>query len=184
MKKQLNFKQLMMLLSCLCMPLFACAPKSHIDNTPVSELDLNRYLGRWYELARFNHNFERDMTNCIAHYSIKENGNIRVLNVGMKNGKQKSSEGKAKITETTGLLRVSFFGPFYSDYRVLMLSEDYTYALVGSSSNKYLWILSRMPQLPEADIKRLLNEAIRRGYDTTQLIWVDQTMNINSNNHE
>lgn len=184
MKKQFKLSQLMMLLSWLCMPLFACSPKSQIDNTPVAELDLNRYLGRWYELARFDHRFERDMYACTAHYSLNENGTIRVLNIGMKDGKQKSSEGKAKTTETTGLLRVSFFGPFYSDYRVLMLSEDYTYALVGSSSDKYLWILSRMAQLPEADIKRLTNEAVRRGYDISKLIWVDQTMNINSNDHE
>lgn len=184
MKKQFKLSHLMMLLSCICMPLFACSPKSHIDNTPVKELDLNRYLGRWYELARYDHSFERDMTNCIANYSIKEDGMIRVINSGMKGNNHKMSEGKAKITETTGLLRVSFFGPFYSDYRVLMLSEDYTYALVGSSSDKYLWILSRMAQLPEADIKRLTNEAIRRGYDISKLIWVDQTMNINSNNHE
>lgn len=177
MKNNTHLSHLMMLLSCLCMPLFACAPKSHIDNTPVSELDLNRYLGRWYELARFDHSFERDQTNCTAFYSIKEDGNIRVLNVGMKNGKQKSSEGKAKTTETVGLLRVSFFGPFYSDYRVLMLSEDYTYALVGSSSDKYLWILSRMTSLPDADIQRILAEASRRGYDISQLIWVDQSMN-------
>lgn len=167
-------RNLLLMLCCMIFPWTSCTPKSVIDNTPVPAMDLNRYLGKWYELARFDHRFERGLDNCTATYTLKDDGTIRVLNAGIKDGKRSESEGKAKTTGTPGLLRVSFFGPFYSDYRVLMLSEDYSYALVGSGSDKYLWILSRTPDLPEATMQNILREAVRRGYNTANLIWVDQ----------
>lgn len=168
----------MLLLCGFCMPLCSCTTSDHLNLTPVSEFQLDRYLGTWYELARFDHSFERGMSACTANYSLRDDGMVRVINSGIKNGEPKSSEGKAKTTETTGLLRVSFFGPFYSDYRILMLSKDYSYALVGSGSDKYLWILSRTPTLPEATLQSILDEASARGYNTADLIWVDQTVNI------
>lgn len=177
-KKSCPFSSLMLMLCGLCVPMCACSSSDNLNNTPVSTFDLNRYLGTWYELARFDHSFERGMSACTAHYSMREDGLVRVLNSGIKNGEPKTSEGKAKTTETTGLLRVSFFGPFYSDYRVLMLSDDYSYALVGSGSDKYLWILSRTPSLPEPIIQSILDEATARGYNTNDLIWVDQTSNL------
>lgn len=149
---------------------------SEFNNTPVTQLDLNRYLGTWYEIARFDHSFERGIEYAQADYSLKEDGTIKVFNSGMKNGKFKSSTGKAFLpdTNTPALLRVSFFGPFYSDYRVLMVSPDYKYALVGSGKAKYLWILSRTPVLPEDVKQAILDEAVRRGYDISKLIWVAQ----------
>ena len=84
------------------------------------------------------------------------------------------SEGKAKRTEDPGILRVSFFGPFYADYRVLMLAPDYSYALVGGSSGHYLWILSRTPKLSSDTRDHILTEARQRGYETEKLIWVQQ----------
>lgn len=174
MKKTSLFSNLVLMICGLFAPLCACS-SNQINNTPVKEFDLNRYLGNWYELARFDHSFERGLSACTANYSLRDDGMIKVINSGLKEGKTKVSEGKAKTTGTTGLLRVSFFGPFYSDYRVLMISEDYTYALVGSASDKYLWILSRTPELPDADIQLLLQEAVRRGYNINELIWVDQT---------
>lgn len=173
------FGNLMMVLCGLCVPMCACSSQSHLNTTPVSEFNLTRYLGTWYELARFNHPFERDMSACTANYTLNGDGTIKVINSGLKGGKTKVSEGKAKTTGTVGLLRVSFFGPFYSDYRVLMVSEDYTYALVGSSSDKYLWILSRTPELPEADKQLLMQQAVQRGYNISKLIWVDQSFYIN-----
>lgn len=169
------FSHLWLLICGLFVPFFACSSSDHLNNAPVSSFDLNRYLGSWYELARFDHSFERDLTACTANYSLREDGMVKVINSGLKNGKTKVSEGKAKTTGTAGLLRVSFFGPFYSDYRVLMLSADYSYALIGSSSDKYLWILSRTPELPDSDIQLLLQEAVRRGYNINELIWVDQS---------
>lgn len=178
MKTTRNFSawcRLICLQCCLCLPLGACT-NNHLITTTVSSLDLNRYLGNWYEIARFDHSFERNMEACTARYSLNDNGTIRVENSGIKNGRFKVSVGKAKTTDTTGLLRVSFFGPFYSDYRVLMLADDYHYALVGSSSDQYLWILARTPSLPGDELTAILNEARQRGYNTDRLIWVDQTM--------
>lgn len=145
-----------------------------VDNSTVPSLDVQKYLGRWYEIARFNHSFERDVQYATAMYTMKPDGTVRVVNNGIREGKDKTSIGKAKLTATPGLLRVSFFGPFYSDYRVMMIDSDYRYALVGSKSSKYLWILSRTPQVPVEDMRGIINEAIRRGYDTSGLIWVEQ----------
>lgn len=163
------------LLILLCMALCSCGSTTTVNNTPVTSVDINRYLGRWFEVARFDHRFERDMTHCTATYSIKKDGTIKVMNQGLKDGKWTSSTGKAKMTDTPGILRVSFFGPFYSDYRILMLAPDYSYALVGGSDEDYLWILSRTPQLPDDSRHAIIREAQARGYQTANLIWVKQS---------
>lgn len=162
------------LVSLLCLASCSCCGKK-VDNSTVATLDLSRYLGAWYEIARFDHSFERGLTHAKAMYALNEDGTVSVANSGSRDGKYKISEGKAKLTETSGLLRVSFFGPFYSDYRVMMLNDDYSYALVGSGGPGYLWILSRTPQLPEETLNLILMEARRRGYDTDKLIFVDQS---------
>ena len=154
--------------------LAGCVSVPKVDNAPVSAFDLNRYRGEWYEIARFDHSFERGVERAKAKYSLKDDGTIEVVNSGIKDGKPKTAIGKGKTTDTPGLLRVSFFGPFYADYRVMMIDEDYTYALVGSGGADYLWILSRTPGLPETAKSELLAEAQRRGYDTDKLIWVRQ----------
>lgn len=154
--------------------LMSCQTQVTVDNSAVKSLDLKRYLGKWYEIARFDHRFERDMEHCTATYTLQEDGTIKVTNTGLKNGKWKTSTGKAKTTDVPGVLRVSFFGPFYSDYRIMMLAPDYSYALVGGSTDNYLWILSRTPQLP-TDIRfQILSEAQRRGYTTDNLLWIEQ----------
>lgn len=173
--KNTFFGSLMLMICGAFAPLCACSSDNPINNEPVQEMDLNRYLGSWYELARFDHSFERGLYACTANYSMNDDGTIKVLNSGLKDGKTKVSEGKAKTTGTVGLLRVSFFGPFYSDYRVMMLADDYSYALVGSGSDKYLWILSRTPELSESIKQSILQEAVRRGYNINNLIWVDQS---------
>ena len=151
-----------------------CGNAQKVDNTPIASLDLSKYLGDWYEIARFDHSFERGLEFCKANYALREDGKIAVTNTGVKEGMNKTSNGKAKITDTPALLRVSFFGPFYSDYRVMLLDADYQWALIGSDSAKYLWILSRTPELPKATLDTILTEARRRGYDTSKLIWVKQ----------
>lgn len=160
--------------SLLCLAPCSCRGQK-VNNSTVGSLDLNRYLGDWYEIARFNHSFERGLTHAKANYSLNTDGTVTVTNSGIKNGKSKTSIGKAKTTDTAGLLRVSFFGPFYSDYRVMMLSEDYKYALVGSGSSNYLWILSRTPEVPDDILNNILDVASKLGYDTDKLIWVDQS---------
>ena len=143
------------------------------DVTPISNLVLDKYLGKWYEIARIDNRFERGISNAVAEYSLNSDGTIKVVNSGVdiKTGRLKRAVGKAKATLISGLLRVSFFWIFYSDYRVLALDENYNWALVGGSSSKYLWILSRTPILPEEELMLVLSEASRRGYDTDRLIY-------------
>ena len=152
----------------------ACDASSKADNSTVKSVDLNRYLGSWYEIAKFDHSFERGLDYAMANYTLRNDGKIDVLNTGIKDGRAKDAKGIAKTTDVPGLLRVSFFGPFFGDYRIMMLDENYQYVLVGGSNNKYLWILSRTPQLDEATRTLILAEAERRGYDTQKLIWVKQ----------
>lgn len=159
-----------LLILLLCM-VCGCT-KLTVDNSVVDSLDVNRYLGEWYEIARYDHRFERGMENTRAIYSMRDDGMIDVINTGVKDGERKESKGKAKLTDTPALLRVSFFGPFYSDYRVMMLDADYQYALIGSGSDDYLWILSRKPSLTDTVKQQVIMEAQRRGYDTSKLIWV------------
>ena len=155
--------------------LSACDSASTVNNATVRVVDLNRYLGSWYEIARLDHPFERGMDYVKAHYMMRSDGKISVLNTSIKDGKMKDARGVAKTTKVPGLLRVSFFGPFFSDYRIMMLDEDYQYVLVGGSTDKYLWILARTPQLDDATLSLILAEADRRGYDTSKLIWVKQS---------
>lgn len=162
------------LFALMTLVLTACGGQLTVDNSVVDSLDLNRYLGDWYEIARFDHSFEQGMDFCKANYTLREDGKIDVLNTGIKDGEPEEAEGIGKLTDTPALLRVSFFGPFYSDYRVMMLDSAYQYALIGSGSDDYLWILSRTPKL-EDDVKAaILAEAKRRRYDTEKLIWVKQ----------
>ena len=142
----------------------------------VAALDVDRYMGLWYELARFDHRFERGMGCVTAFYERRSDGRIAVTNSGYRNGCRKTARGKARVPDPSrpGRLKVSFFLWFYSDYYVLELSDDYSYALIGSRSDRYLWVLSRTPYLPEKTRNRLLDRARRRGYDTSKLIWTSQ----------
>ena len=150
-----------------------------IDNSTITMFDLNRYLGKWYEVARYDHAFERGLVGTTAEYSLLDDGKIKVLNSGYINtldGTYQQSVGKAKPNRNgkAGQLRVSFFGPFYSDYYILDLAPDYSYSVVGSSSPKYLWILSRTPNLNPKVQSEILTNLQQRGYDTQKLIWVEQ----------
>lgn len=160
------------------LPLSACS--KDFDNSTVDEFDLSRYLGTWYEIARFNHSFEKGMDNAMAQYILNDDGTVFVLNSAWKNGKYNIAEGRAKYPDPEGdpgALKVSFFMFFYSDYNVMMVDEDYQISLVGSKSENYLWILSRTPEADPELLQMVLDEAERRGYDTSKLIWVDQSRN-------
>jgi lipocalin len=163
----------MFFMALAAMFLSAC-DATEIDNSTVKSVDLNRYVGRWYEIAKFDHIFERGLDFAMANYTLREDGKIDVLNTGVKDGRAKDAKGIAKTTNISGLLKVSFFGPFYSDYRILMLDTNYQYVLVGGSNENYLWILSRTPQLDDATRSLILAEAEKRGYNTSKLVWVKQ----------
>ena len=151
-----------------------CSSHSTVDNSVSGDLDLDEYSGTWYEVARFDHTFERGLSFCKANYSLRDDGKVDVLNTGIKNGKPKEAKGKAKLTDNPRVLRVSFFGPFYGDYRIMLLDDEYQWVLVGGSSDSYLWILSRTPKIEDAVRENILAEATRRGYDVSKLIWVEQ----------
>ena len=146
--------------------------------TAISSFEKERYLGKWYEIARFDVRFERGLNNTTATYSLNENGTIKVLNRGFEYEKDqwKEAVGKAKFVgaDDVAMLKVSFFGPFYGGYNVVALDEDYQYALVAGGNLNYLWILSRTPEIPEEVKQNYLDKAREIGYDTDQLIWVEQ----------
>lgn len=161
---------------------FACGgnrTSGKVDTTPVAEFDLNRYLGTWYEIARYDHRFERGVEQARADYTLEAPDRIRVVNSGVDAaGKPREAVGKAHPGKRPGQLRVSFFWIFYADYYVLALDPDYRWALVGSSSPKYLWILSRTPALPRPTLEEILRRAAERGYDTTRLQYVPRGKNL------
>ena len=172
-----TYYKIRMILLSLVLFFAACAyskSRPDINRETVSNINLNDFMGRWYEIARFDHSFERDMQKVTAEYKLLPNGNIQVINAGYRDGKFKETIGKAKTTDTSGLLRVSFFLNFYSDYRVLMIDKDYNYVLVGGNSPKYLWILSRTPHLEETTLQKIIGVAQEKGYDTDKLIFVEQ----------
>lgn len=149
---------------------------STVDNSTVKQLDLEKFMGRWYEIARYDHRFERGMSHVTATYSLLGDGRIKVVNEGVRNGKRKTARGKGKLPDALqpGKLKVSFFLWFYADYYVLDIAPDYSYVLVGSSSDKYLWIMSRTKTLPQPLLHSLLDNLRLRGYDTSKLIFVEQ----------
>jgi apolipoprotein D and lipocalin family protein len=150
------------------------AQRSYINN-----LDLSRYLGTWYEIARFPHSFEKGLVGVTATYSLLADGNLRVENAGFKetlDGKRDVAIGKAKAagSKNEGHLKVSFFLFFYADYFIMDMDPDYQWALIGSRSDKYLWILSRTPQMDDTTYNMILDKARSLGYDLSQLYKVPQ----------
>ena len=144
---------------------------------PIDGFQVERYLGKWYEIARLDHAFERGLTSVTAEYSLRSDGVIRVVNRGYsaKEDKWKQAEGKAYFAAEPdqGFLKVSFFGPFYGSYVIFELDRDhYSYALVCGPDKSYLWLLARSPQMDEDLKKRLIGKAADMGFDTSQLIYV------------
>lgn len=144
---------------------------------PITDFDLERYLGTWYEIARLDHRFERGLTNISATYRRRDDGGIDVVNRGysVRSAKWKEATGKAYFVDDprTGRLKVSFFGPFYGGYNIFALDhDDYDYAMITGPSRSYLWILARQPHLPPEIIARLIAKAERLGFPTDELIFV------------
>jgi len=156
-----------------------CAGNSK-EFVAVTDFELDRYLGTWYEIARLDHRFERDMSNVTANYSMRDDGGVRVLNRGYKTNKSKwdEAEGKAYFVGETdvGQLKVSFFGPFYGGYNIVELDkEGYQYALVAGPNLDYLWILARKPDLDPETLTALIEKAKTLGFVTDDLIYVDHS---------
>jgi len=145
--------------------------------TPVDNFNIERYLGKWYEIARLDHSFERGLTSVSAEYTLRSDGGLWVRNRGYskKENKWKEIEGKRYLVDRKdqGFLKVSFFGPFYGSYVVFDLDrENYSYALVCGPNKSYFWILARSPLIDDELKKRLVNKAAALGFDTDKLIYV------------
>ncbi|KAF2516600.1 lipocalin family protein [Flavobacterium foetidum] len=155
---------------------YSCKSKIPENAVPVNNFESAKYLGRWYEIARLDYKWERDLDNVTAEYSLNPDGTIKVDNKGynVKKDKWEESIGKAKFVkkDDIGMLKVSFFGPFYSGYNVVALDQDYKYALVAGESLEYMWILSRETQIPESVKAEFLKKAEEIGYKTSELVWV------------
>lgn len=160
--------------------LSACNTAGPAGNTsvpqPAKTVQLNRYLGDWFEVARYENSFEKNCEGVTAQYSQRNDGMIRVINTcrkGGPDGAEKSVEGRAKIVPDSGnaKLKVSFFGPFYGDYWVLDHANDYSWSIVGEPSGRYLWILTRAAKPSEQTRKMLVNKVKSLGYDVGRLRW-------------
>jgi apolipoprotein D and lipocalin family protein len=145
-----------------------CSPKKNLST--VDTVELSRYTGKWYEIARLPNSFEKNLTCVTANYALKENGGIKVTNKGFNTEKQEWEEanGHAKVPDpkNPGELRVSFFRPFYGDYYIIELDPNYEHVLVGSPSRKYLWILARNKSIKEELYAHYLKTAKQLGFDT------------------
>ena len=170
MKKLLLLISVLVLSGCLGMP-------RNVE--PVKDFQLERYLGKWYEIARLDHSFERGLTQVTAEYSLKADGGVKVINRGYSNDTQqwKEAEGKAYFVNGDGeaYLKVSFFGPFYGSYVVFGLDQkDYQYAFISGPDTDYLWLLARTPTVSPEVMKQFVEMASARDFDTNSLIYVEQ----------
>lgn len=147
---------------------------------PVTPFDLEQYLGKWYEIARLDVRWERNLSDVTAEYTLMEDGRLKVVNSGYNYKKEQweRAEGVAQFVgePDTAALEVSFFGPFFSGYNVIAIERDYEYALVVGRNTKQCWILSRTKKLPEEVRARFVTEAMKVGVRVNNLIWVDHSM--------
>jgi apolipoprotein D and lipocalin family protein len=144
------------------------------DNTleVVPHVELEKYLGKWYEIAHLPAKFEEGCSDITATYSLSKDGGVTVLNECKRNSKVKVAKGKAKIVDknTGAKLKVTFFWPFYGDYWIINLSDNYDYAVVGTPNRKYLWILNRTPKMDDKLFSQLTEFANSKGFDVQKLI--------------
>lgn len=160
--------------------LIGCSTAPPEGLTSVTPFEVNRYLGKWYEIARLDHSFERGLTDVSATYSLKPDGSLEVINRGFntKKNEWKSATGRALFTgsQNQGSLKVSFFGPFYGGYHILALDQTgYQWALVSGPDRDYLWILARTKVLAPNIRDQLVSEAKKLGFATNKLIWVEHS---------
>jgi len=154
--------------------LLAAVDRASTPLTAVDHVDLTRYVGKWYEIARYPNRFQKKChSDTTAQYTLLSDGNIDVVNSRRKvSGELTTARGKTKIVDknSNSNLKVTFFWPFYGDYLDHCLAPDYSYAIVGEPGRKYLWILSRTPQMEESAYAEALQNVQAAGYDPGKLI--------------
>lgn len=145
------------------------------DVKTVPQIDVQRYMGRWYEIASYPQWFEKGLTNVSARYTLKEKY-VEVLNSGYKNGKLKKARGIARVVEGSGgaKLKVSFFRPFYAKYWIIDLDNDYRWVVVSNPSRSTLWILCRTKTMDKALYQTILAKLKANGFDTSKLVIMKQ----------
>ena len=168
-------------LTVLLFILTACTGKPE-GVVAVKEFELDRYLGKWYEIARLDHSFERGLNNITAEYSLRDDGGVKVINSGFskEDNEWQQAEGKAFFVDETdnGHLKVSFFGPFYGSYIVFELDrKNYQYAFVSGPDTSYLWLLARTPEVDEKVTELFVKRSQELGFDTSKLIYVEHDKN-------
>ncbi|RZL46001.1 MAG: lipocalin [Pedobacter sp.] len=177
---KINYKHAILAaaLAVIVVSLESCSVSIPKGATAVKPFQKDKYLGKWYEIARMDFKFEKDLNNVSATYTAKEDGTIKVDNRGYNYVKKewKQSIGKAKFVkgDDEARLKVSFFGPFYAGYNVIEIDPDYKYALVAGNNLDYLWILSRTKTIPEAVKTAYLEKAKALAYKTEELVWTKQ----------
>lgn len=168
---------LILISAVLLFPFWSCkmAPK---NVKAVSNFDIKKYLGTWYEIARFDFIHEKNLRNVTANYTLNKDGSITITNKGfnVKTKQWQEAIGKARFQKntTTGALKVSFFGTFYTGYNIIALDSEYKSALVVGKNYKYMWILSRTPNLSEAICKNYLEQANALGFNISKVVWTNQ----------
>ena len=167
------------LLCILCYFLSACAISTPDNILPVNNFQPDRYMGKWYEIARLDHSFEQGLSDVSAHYKLLPNGNVEVINRGYNADKKEWRDitGLAKFLgkSTIGSLKVSFFWPFYGGYHIANLDkQNYSWAIVIGPSREYLWILAREKTLSPKLLDQLIKKVSKLDIDTNELIWVSQ----------
>ncbi|MDX8415465.1 lipocalin family protein [Intestinicryptomonas porci] len=164
---------IIMLLACVAALVFAC--RGMFSNVKTARnVDINKYMGTWHEIARLDTSFQRGKYNSQAFYKLNRDGTVFIINSATdKNGRKvsASARGYAPDPKDFSKLRISFFRPFYANYFILELDEDYQWALVGGNGKKYLWILSRIPQMDAETLNKIINLAKERNYDVSKLLF-------------
>lgn len=164
--------------------LAACTTSIPVGLQPVTGIEQNRYLGRWYEIARLNHRFERDLEAVTATYTLRDDGRIGVANRGFniedEDWEMVTASAEFLGDPTVGRLKVKFFGLFVGGYNIVYLDkENYQYVIVCGDNRNVMWILARTPTLDKTTQDRLVAKAQSMGFAVNELIWVDQARNIN-----
>ncbi len=167
--------KILITISSLLLILFSCSPDKDLPTVP--ELDLDKYAGTWYEIARLPNSFEKGLNCVTATYTIRKDGKVDVLNKGysVEDKEFKTAEGTAWIPDVNfpGQLKVRFFWPFSGDYFIIDLDDKYQQVLIGSPSRKYLWILSKTKTMDESEYNKMIEKASQQGFKVEELVRVE-----------
>ncbi len=157
----------------LAYAIFSCSNGVKTNNNAVKDFKIEKYLGKWYEIARYDHSFERGCENVSANYSLKENNKIKIVNKCIKNDKEKIAKATGYFLKSKDIahLKVTFFWPFYGNYKVIYIDKNYENAIIDGGTYDYFWILSRNKNPDQRILEFLIKKAQIFGYKKEQMIF-------------